>query len=88
MEKEKKLWFKAKRYGWGWTPVTWQGWAVIVVYLAVLLRFFLAVTDQLYSLGDTILSFLLVAAAPTLILIWICYKKGEAPRWSWGDKKK
>jgi hypothetical protein len=29
-----KYWFPAKRYGWGWgPPVTWQGWAVLVVWL-------------------------------------------------------
>lgn len=26
----KKIWFPAKRYGWGWgLPVTWQGWVVL-----------------------------------------------------------
>ncbi len=27
------LWFKRKLYGWGWTPATWQGWAVIGIFL-------------------------------------------------------
>lgn len=88
MEKEKKLWFKAKRYGWGWTPAGWQGWAVIVIYVAILLHFFLAVSERLYSLTDTIISFLISALGPTIILIWICYQKGEPPRWRWGDKNK
>lgn len=30
---QKKLWFKRKTYGWGWTPVAWQGWLVIVLYV-------------------------------------------------------
>ena len=30
------IWFPAKRYGWGWgPPVTWQGWAVIAVWIAL-----------------------------------------------------
>lgn len=28
------MWFRAKRYGWGWRPVTWQGWAVVAVWVA------------------------------------------------------
>lgn len=26
-----KLWFKAKNYGWGWYPVTWEGWTVTII---------------------------------------------------------
>lgn len=33
----KGYWFKAKLYGWGWTPVTWQGWCVILVYASLIL---------------------------------------------------
>lgn len=33
----KGYWFKAKPFGWGWTPVTWQGWLVILVYIALIL---------------------------------------------------
>jgi hypothetical protein len=29
-------WFRPKRFGWGFTPATWQGWAVIVVFAVVL----------------------------------------------------
>ena len=29
----KQLWFKAKTYGYGWYPVTWQGWLVILIYV-------------------------------------------------------
>lgn len=27
-QKDSRLWFKAKRFGWGWVPVTWEGWAL------------------------------------------------------------
>ncbi len=35
MEAKRKLWFKRRRYGLGWTPVTWQGWTVVVVVVAI-----------------------------------------------------
>ena len=32
-------WFRAKRFGWGWTPITWEGWLVtllgVVAFLAI-----------------------------------------------------
>ncbi len=34
-------WFKRKTYGWGWTPVSWQGWLVtlgLVVVITVIVR--------------------------------------------------
>ena len=24
-------------FGWGWTPITWQGWATTILFLAVIL---------------------------------------------------
>lgn len=26
-------WFKRRRFGWGWTPIRWQGWIVVAVAL-------------------------------------------------------
>jgi len=76
-----KIWFKQKSYGWGWTPVTWQGWVVTAVW-AVL--FFISIkTFDHEWLKNTLVIFVITA-----LLIFICYKKGEKPEWRWGDKKK
>ena len=72
----KKLWFKAKKYGWGWYPVTWQGWAVLLGYVAV--NFLLAMSFILLIPGVII---------STSLLIYICWRTGERPSWRWGDKK-
>jgi hypothetical protein len=29
----RNIWFKAKRYGYGWTPYTWEGWLVFFIFL-------------------------------------------------------
>ncbi|WP_268932724.1 hypothetical protein [Sphingobium psychrophilum] len=29
-----KLWFGKKRIGWGYGPRTWEGWAVIGLFIA------------------------------------------------------
>jgi len=31
----KTAWFGPKRIGWGFRPVTWQGWSLIVVLVAL-----------------------------------------------------
>jgi len=28
-----RLWFRARGYGWGWTPVTLEGWIVVLAFL-------------------------------------------------------
>lgn len=34
----KKAWFGPKRYlGWGWTPASWEGWLVTLVYVVILI---------------------------------------------------
>jgi hypothetical protein len=72
----KKLWFKAKHYGWGWYPCSWEGW--LVVFTWAILFFF-----SIDSLGMEWFKNLIVIILFTAVLIWISYKKGEKPRWKW-----
>lgn len=86
MNQDRKLWFKRKTFGWGWTPCSWEGWAITLGYL-VLVLFFISTVDETSSIADIIFLFILPLAIITLILIEIAYKKGEKPRWQWGSKK-
>ncbi|KKU15793.1 hypothetical protein A3D55_02395 [Candidatus Jorgensenbacteria bacterium RIFCSPHIGHO2_02_FULL_45_20] len=79
-------WFKAKWYGWGWTPVKWQGWAVTAVYIALIFLFALTIDENLPD-RKIIFTFLLPIVFLTIALICIAYKKGEKPHWNWGDPK-
>jgi hypothetical protein len=75
----KKYWFPAKRYGWGWgAPNCWQGWAVFGLWLA----FTMLGTRLLPNIGAFVIHTILLAG----ILVFICYWKGEPPRWRWGKK--
>ena len=72
-------WFKRKLYGWGWTPVRWQGWVVLAI--AVLIIFagvYVGETDD--APGAALLGILLALA----LIFGFGYKKGEKPRWQWG----
>ncbi len=76
-------WFRAKRYGYGWSrPLTWQGWLVIGVYCALV-----AGGALLLARGEIDRTlYAAFALLLTLALIAICWRTGEPPRWRWGDR--
>lgn len=80
-------WFKAKLYGWGWTPVRWQGWLVILVYVVAVAGFGLTI-DETSPPREIVFTFLLPTSLLTIALLRICYKTGEKPRWQWGPPRK
>jgi hypothetical protein len=84
--KAKKLWFKAKTYGWGWTPVTWQGWIVLLIYLFCVAYYAKDIGHQSLPNVEKFSNFFIGLGGLSSLLIWICYKKGEKPHWSWGKK--
>ena len=84
-----ELWFQARRYGWGWKPVTVEGWLVVVVYLAVLGAITGVFLYQLRHGADPRrAAFYFVLAVATLagLLIAIGWLTGERPRWRWGGE--
>jgi hypothetical protein len=76
-----KLWFKARSFGWGWTPCSIEGWLVVIGFVMALL----AISFMLKE-GNVIEYMLWFVSLVALIMI-IGYKKGEKPHWSWGKKK-
>jgi uncharacterized membrane protein YhaH (DUF805 family) len=76
----KKLWFRRKLYGWGWTPCSWEGWVVVLVWII----FFVSVMSKIDHEGMKNIFFVFASVA---VLIFICYKKGEKPKWQWGKRK-
>jgi len=83
-----QLWFRTKKYGWGWTPVTIQGWLVLAVYVAavtVTVVRFIHRSRTGADVQSATLTFLLWLAGLTAALIAICWMTGERPRWRWGN---
>lgn len=83
----KKYWFKRRRYGYGWTPVTWQGWATIIIYLFALLGYAFTM-DEASPEGtlEDVYTYLGVVFAMTIVLIIVTSVKGPRPKWRWGQK--
>jgi len=83
----KKLWFKAKRYGWGWYPVSWEGWVVLAVYTTLIIIPAVQINNNAQSGSDALIGFAPYFIIFTGLLLVICYRTGEYPRWRWGQKK-
>jgi hypothetical protein len=81
-------WFKRKLYGWGWTPVKWQGWLVIFIFFLFVLWSGLSITPNQDATNAEITSFIIKIILSIVVVILICYEKGEKPKWQWGPPKK
>ena len=84
LPERKAYWFPAKRYGWGWGPLScWQGWAVMAAFAMLVLLGALRVLPRWGQAAFLIYSLLLC-----MLLMAVCRAKGEPPRWRWGDKSR
>jgi catechol 2,3-dioxygenase-like lactoylglutathione lyase family enzyme len=85
--KKNKLWFRRKTYGWGWTPITWEGWGVTLIVLVIPLA--IRLTAKALDFPKTTQYFYTWASVPILLmgLILICFRYGEKPKWQWGVKR-
>lgn len=79
----KKLWFKAKRFGWGWYPASWEGWLVTIVYIGVILALAFSL-DENSTDKEALFVLVLPMILLTITFIRIAYRTGEKPRWRWG----
>jgi uncharacterized membrane protein YhdT len=82
-EQKKKLWFKAKIFGLGWRPVSWQGWVLTIIYVLGLVNFAMEASIE-HSGSDFIIKFAIKFIPLTILFLIICYMKGEKLRWRWG----
>ena len=86
MEDERELWFKRRRYGLGWTPVTWQGWAVVGAFVVVLIA---GAVPAERAGGAAEAAYLVVVVVAIAALVSITLRKGPTPpRWRWGTSER
>ena len=77
-----QFWFPAKRYGWGWgLPAVWQGWFVLAAFVALL-----ALAAVVFPPAQSHGAFVACTALLSLLLVAVCWAKGEPPKWRWGEK--
>lgn len=81
---QNKLWFKRKTYGWGWTPSSKEGWLIIVIYCILLFLFWNLIQYFLFDNFTNLILWPIIVLLLTSTLLFVCYKKGEKPKWQWG----
>ena len=82
MAHARRYWFPAKRYGFGWGfPATWEGRVVLGLYIVLI-----AAAALLFNASAHPLLFAVAASVLTLLLLGVCWLKGEPPRWRWGGR--
>ena len=73
-------WFAPKRYGFGSVPVTWQGWAITIGFVAIAV----AVATELARRPIQLIAALI---PPIVIFFVICAKTTRGGwRWRWGKE--
>ncbi len=78
-----KYWFKPKGFGYGATPTTWEGWAVVIVFILYLISLSVLMTE-----GVNTDRYLLYLFASIVVLVVISKKKTDGEwKWNWGKKK-
>ena len=87
MKNKPDYWFKRRRYGWGWTPVTRQGWLSVLVFMVVIIGAAVYLLPEKPEVPTSLqlVTYLLVFLSAIFILVGISYAKGPAPRWRWGS---
>lgn len=78
---DRRYWFTAKSYGWGWgLPATWQGWVVLLAFVLLMIAGGIFVLPRFGLLWFYGYVAVLVAA-----LTLVCWRTGPPPRWRWGN---
>ena len=79
-------WFKPKRYGYGATPITWEGWAVTLgtVIAMVVVSLYLRLTEQHYWALAVLIAFDVFALGTLFV---VSRRKTDGVwRWRWGGR--
>ncbi len=79
-------WFKPKRYGYGATPITWEGWAVTLgtVIAMVVVSLYLRLTERHYWALAVLIAFDVFALGTLFV---VSRRKTDGVwRWRWGGR--
>jgi hypothetical protein len=84
-----EYWFKQRRYGYGATPTTGQGWALVLVLLAAIALLAIGAASLADGVSPLAMALLASAAlAGILGSVVVTYRKTEGGwRWRWGDDR-
>lgn len=86
-DEHKKYAMKRKRFGWGWIPVTWQGWVFIFAQVGIIITTATFLPHKpAHPTADQFLRFILIFGLAFMNLIIFALKTSPRPKWRWGKK--
>ena len=77
---DKTYWFVPRRYGYGATPATWQGWAITIAFILFALGVVLRLKD------DPLVQMAILLPAIAVLIVITARKTRGGWRWRWGEK--
>ncbi|HKY95962.1 MAG TPA: hypothetical protein VJL84_11690 [Kiloniellales bacterium] len=81
-------WFRPKSYGYGATPSTWQGWALVLGYVAAVVVLGMLTFGQEHTAPWIWAVFVAVVTVLTLGLLTISRRRTDGDwRWRWGNEQ-
>jgi hypothetical protein len=80
-----RYWFRPKRYGYGATPVTWEGWALVAGFVVIVAGSrFLLLGGEMPGLTRTAIWWGIVVLAVAAMVMVSKSRTAGAWRWRWG----
>jgi amino acid permease len=78
-----KYWFKPKKYGYGATPSTWEGYIATLLFVVIIFL----ITKYTIIEDDNVSRFIGLLGSFILVFIYITIiKTKEKWKWRWGNK--
>jgi hypothetical protein len=77
-----RYWFRQKRFGYGATPNTWQGWMFTLGCVALVIGMTICVQKFVADPHTRVIAQLAGIAIILIPFCWICYVKTEGG-WRW-----
>ena len=79
-----EYWFRPKTYGYGATPTTWEGWAVVAASVILIVAAALLILPYRAQSPAALIVFFAVEAVVLAGLWIVCRRKTEGEwRWRW-----
>lgn len=85
---DKKYWFRPKRYGWGFTPISWEGWLATLIFVALI--YASVYVNEIYK--ETVNMEQIIRFLVDILIIstlFTCFAKDKTDgelKWHWGNK--
>jgi hypothetical protein len=83
-----RYWFRPRRYGYGATPSTWEGWVATAVFAAVVMALNAGIILSAQSNLRTTAVLIILVFAVIALFFWFAGTKTEGGwRWRWGRRR-